>query len=304
MTAAEANRYNILDEPYLYNGTTALLGDGHDDFLERYKFYIAPATDDRPHFFHFFKWRTLPELLSKRDQGGVTQVEWGYLILVATLVQAALASVLLILWPLWKARRGQGRQPRARMGLYFFALGLAFMFIEMAFIQKFILFLSHPLYAVAVVLAAFLIFAGFGSAYSARLVSRRRDARISPITFAVIAIVTIALVYLYLLPEVFYWSMLLSDVSKIMIAIGLIAPLAFYMGMPFPLGLSKVSTVAPEFIPWAWGINGCASVLSAVLAALLAIHLGFTVVIALALVLYLVAAATLFRPLASFPSPD
>lgn len=304
MPAAEANRYNVLDESYLYNGAMALLGDRRDDFLERYKFYIAPATDDRPHFFHFFKWRTLPELLSKRDQGGVTQVEWGYLILVATLVQAALASVLLILWPLWKTQRGRKRQPRARMGLYFLALGLAFMFIEMAFIQKFILFLSYPLYAVAVVLAAFLIFAGLGSAYSARLARRRRDARISPITFAVMAIVGIALIYLYLLPEIFYWFMLLSDVSKILITIALIAPLAFYMGMPFPLGLSKVSTAAPEFIPWAWGINGSASVLSAVLAALLAIHFGFTVVIMLALVLYLIAAAILFRPLGSSPSPD
>ena len=72
----------------------------------------------------------------------------------------------------------------------------------------------------------------------------------------------------------------------------LIAPLAFCMGMPFPLGLSRVSAVAPTLVPWAWGINGCASVLSAVLATLLAIHVGFTGVVVFALVLYVVAAAS------------
>jgi len=297
MPRANANRFNILDEPYLYDGATALLGDAREQFIQRYKFQITPATDNQPYFFHFFKWRVLPELLAKRDQSGVVLVEWGYLVLVATLLQALLLSVILIVLPLWWGTRGTNCPSRGRLSLYFLLLGLAFLFIEMAFIQKFTLFLSHPLYAVAVVLAAFLVFAGLGSAYSARLEARHRNSRLPPIAMAAVAIIAIAWIYLYLLPEVFYWLMLLSDIPKILLSIALIAPLAFYMGMPFPLGLSKVAETAPQFIPWAWGINGVASVLSAVLAALLAIHFGFTVVIGLALVFYLLAAAILYEPI-------
>jgi hypothetical protein len=78
----------------------------------------------------------------------------------------------------------------------------------------------------------------------------------------------------------------------------LIAPLALCMGMPFPLALTRVSARAPHLVPWAWGINGCASVLSAILATLLAVNVGFTCVVLIAITLYLVAAASFRRPLA------
>ena len=105
-----------------------------------------------------------------RKRGGAGLVEWGYLVLVATLVQAAVAGALLILLPLGFVTRTWPAGTGRRMGSYFFLLGLAFLFVEMAFIQKFILFLSHPLYSVAVVLAGFLVFAGLGSALSGRFV--------------------------------------------------------------------------------------------------------------------------------------
>ena len=82
-----------------------------------------------------------------------------------------------------------------------------------------------------------------------------------------------------------------ADSLRILLSVVLIAPLAFFMGMPFPLGLRRLAEEAPDFVPWAWGINGFASVVSAVLATLLAIHFGFTVVIALALLLYVAAAS-------------
>jgi hypothetical protein len=178
---------------------------------------------------------------------------------------------------------------------------LAFLFIEIAFIQKFILFLSHPLYAVAVVLCAFLFFAGLGSGYSSQWAQRFQQFHEQkegiPILLVVIGIVAIALSYMILLPPLFHRWMALPDVLKIPISIALIAPLAFCMGMPFPLGLSRVATAMPDFIPWAWGVNGCASVLSAILATILAIHFGFTLVIGMALLLYVLAALALWRPL-------
>jgi MFS family permease len=164
----------------------------------------------------------------------------------------------------------------------------------MAFIQKFILFLSHPLYAVAVVLSGFLVFAGLGSAYSGRLVKRVSQNGRSPVVIAVAVISTVALLYMTLLPTLFQQLIGLADGIKVAVSIVLIAPMAFFMGMPFPIVLGRVADSAPDFIPWAWGINGFASVMSASTATLLAIEFGFTVVVLLALGFY-VAAATIVR---------
>ena len=291
----DSNRYNVLDAPYFYEGAKALLGDGAAAWRDRYKFDIEPATDDRPYFFHFFRWRTLPELLAVRKAGGAGLVEWGYLVLVATLVQALFIGALLILVPLAATRKNWPAGTAPRYGLYFLLLGLAFMFIEMAFIQKFILYLSHPLYSVAVVLSAFLVFAGIGSAVSGRVRERARAIGTSPVAMVVVFISLLASAYLVLLPPLFEATVGFADVLKIAIAIALIAPLAAAMGMPFPLGLERLAGRSPDFVPWAWGINGFASVVSAVLATLLAIEVGFSAVIVLAIVFYGVAAATFRR---------
>jgi len=287
--AGEANRYNQLQQAWYFIAARELLGTEREQFFEDYKFNIRPPTDNRPYFFQFLKWRTLPEILKLKGQGGLPLLEQGYLILILTLAQAALASVVLILLPLWlgKSKAGEGSGNRWRIVVYFFTIGVAFMLIEIAFIQKFILFLSHPLYAVAVVLGAFLVFGGLGSAMSGRLRGR------APVSRPVAGILVISIVYLILLPPLFQWLMPLHDVNKILISTILIAPLAFLMGMPFPLGLSRVACHFPALIPWAWGINGCASVLSAIFATILAIHAGFIAVVLLAVVLYMLAAMML-----------
>lgn len=290
MPPAEANRFNLLPEPWLYNGAVQLLGDHSDAYIERYKFEITPATDDKPYFFHYFKWESFQELMALRTQGGAGLLEWGYLILLGTLVQAVLAGAVLILVPLTVIRSNWPRGTGRRMGGYFFLLGLAFMFVEMAFIQKFILFLSHPLYSVAVVLSGFLVFAGIGSACSERFKQRAAARERSSITIAVAAIVAIALVYVLLLPHVFARFIGLADGVRIAVSLLLIAPLAFFMGMPFPTGLSRIAVDAHNFIPWAWAINGFASVISTSMATLLAIEFGFTIVILFALCLYTAAA--------------
>jgi len=291
--ASDANRFNILDQAYLYDGTVALLSEQANEFVERYKFYVAPATDNRPYYFHFFKWATLPEVIALRKVGGAALIEWGYLILIATLVQAAIAGLVLIVLPLWRVERDWPAGTTSRMGSYFLLLGFAFLFVEMAFIQKFILFLSHPLYAVAVVLSAFLIFAGLGSAGSACL-ARRLEARgRSPIVAVAGGIALLSVLYVTLLPLLFKRLIGYGDLTRIVISVVMIAPLAFSMGMPFPLGLKHVARTAPAFIPWAWGINGFASVMSAVLATLLAIEFGFTFVVLFALLLYGIAAKIL-----------
>ncbi len=289
MTASEANRYNQLQEPWYFEGASRLLGPRAAAYMHDYKFNIRPATDDRPYFSHFLKWRTLPELLALRDRGGMPLLEWGYLVLIATLVAALLASLLLVLLPLWLQRDTELRAGglRWRISLYFAAIGTAFMSIEIAFIQKFILFLHHPLYAVSVVLCAFLVFAGLGS-----LLSGRWHRHVSLLKVAS-AIGLLAVFYVLLLPGLFNALVQLPGAFKILLSALLIAPLGFLMGMPFPMGLRVISDRRPAWIPWAWGINGCASVVSAILATVLAIHLGFRFVVFIAVVLYLLAALVL-----------
>jgi spermidine synthase len=289
MPKSEANRYNQLSQPWFYQAAIALTGNNAEAFLQDYKFNLHPASDDQPYFFHFFKWRTLPEIASLRGSGGMPLLEQGYLVLVATLLQAIVASLLLILLPLRRLRRANrnGASPW-RTASYFFAVGLAFLFIEMTFIQKFILLLHHPLYAAATVMTGFLLFAAIGSGFSQRLSQRNQHKQ--GVVAAVIGITLLSLIiflFFYHLPA----SLLALPLwIKIIISLTIIAPLAFLMGLPFPLALSHLGNNAPEMIPWAWGVNGCASVISTILATLLAMHGGFTLVITLAVGLYIVAA--------------
>ena len=291
ITEQEVNQFNILQQAYFYQAAVALLGEQGEAFIDGYKFNIATATDDRPYFFQFFKWRTLPEIISLLDSGGIFLLESGYLVLVAALIQAIVASLLLIALPLWlwKSKLGiqSGNQNHKRVLMYFSCLGLAFLFIEIAFIQKFILILHHPLYAITTVLCAFLLAAGGGSYVSKRL-SNYTQKTIIMLPVAMISLLSIS----YSLNFEAISSFLLSkdDVGRYAGSILLIIPLGFFMGMPFPMALAKLGQTMPELIPWAWGINGCASVISAILATLIAMQFGFSVLIMLAVLLYLVAA--------------
>ena len=302
ITKTEVNQYNLLEEPSLYQGAMALLGQEREFFLDRYKFFIAPATDDRPFFFHFFKWGTLREILALKGQGGLPLLEWGYPILIATFLQAVVASLALVLLPLFILGRNMiARRQQSRFVFYFLSVGFAFLFIEIAYIQKFVLFLHHPVYAASAVLCAFLIFAGLGSGFSQRwskyVGNLRPKAKGMPTAVVIMGIGFFAFSYMAFLPIIFNHLISLPLFIKTPISVLLIAPLAFFMGMPFPLGLSRVAQESPGFIPWAWGANGCASVLGAILATMLSIHFGFKMVIGLAVMLYFFSAVVFWRPL-------
>ncbi|MDD9990752.1 MAG: hypothetical protein OXP75_03040 [Rhodospirillales bacterium] len=288
----EANRHNRLAEPEFYRGASAILGPDPEGYAARYKFALTPATDDRPFFFHTLKWSTLPELLALRAQGGLPLIEWGFVILVATLVQALVAAALLILAPLLALRTPrttEARPPaRWRVVLFFACLGLAFLFIEIAFMQRFAVFLGHPLYAIAVVLAGLLVFAGLGAGaidWLARLAGRW-----PPLVIVAAGIIVVGGAYVGLLPYVFEAAQGWPTAARLAVALALLGPIGFFLGMPFPLGLKALGARAPALVPWAWGINACASVVSASLATFIALHVGFTPVLGCALVLYALAA--------------
>lgn len=287
--SAQVNRFNLLQRPLFFEATQALLGSDKEGFVSRYKFNLRPASDDRPYFQHFFRWSSLPEMLGLLGKGGAGLIESGYLVIFATLCIALVSSVVLILGPLLLLPRqfvadAPGGIGRCHVFGYFFALGLAFLFVEIAFMQKFILLLHHPVFAASAILTAFLVFAGCGSAYSS--VFSKRHGRYTAVTIAVGMIVSLSLLYLLILPLIFSWCGGMSMTTRFVLAIMLIAPLAFFMGMPMPLALDSLAHHRGKLIPWAWGINGCASVVSSVLATLLAMQLGFNAVILAAMVLY------------------
>ena len=297
ISPGEANRRHRLPQPYYYQAAVAIL-NADRGFTSSYKFDITPATDDRPYFFHSFKWSSLDELWSLRIHGGIALIDSTYLLLVGTLVQLVILSALLIILPLIPKAVHLQSLPRGRVLGYFFAIGIGFIFVEIALIQKFILYLSYPLYAIAVVLTGMLLWAGVGSG-SVELLRNHFPAL--TIWWAVAAILCLVVADVTILPWLIDTTAAISAGLKIVLSLMLLAPLAFCMGLPFPLGMSQgvVSNTKEEaqasWISWAWAVNGCASVTGAVLASLLAIHLGLTFVLGMGLAAYLLAGLLLSR---------
>jgi hypothetical protein len=163
------------------------------------------------------------------------------------------------------------------------------MLLEIVLIQKFILFFGNPVYAAAFVIFVMMLASGTGSYYSSHLLPGRK-----------IMQQVLFLIFFILMLYTFFLSSLLNEISefsnlfKIFISLILVACPALLMGIPFPLGLRALADVGEKNIPWAWGINGCVSVISAALAALLAVEYGFSIVILLAAVFYSVSMLSMF----------
>jgi hypothetical protein len=168
---------------------------------------------------------------------------------------------------------------------YFALLGLAFMLLEISAIQRLILFLAQPIYATTAVLASFLFFAGLGSA-AAPWLTERLGGRLG--RWAPFVAITLLAPATQLIEDLLWDHAAGAPLAVRMgAAILLLAPLAFAMGHPFPLGLQRVADRAPRWIPWCWGVNGFLSVIGAAAAPLLALSLGFDGVVLLAVALYL-----------------
>jgi len=278
----EGNRYHRLREDRLREGVQALLGPGAAAYIAAYKFDIRPARDDRPFFHDFFRWRALPELWALRRSGAAVLLDAGTLLVLAALLVALPLSLLLVLLPLSRLRERTARPALARSGAYFTCLGLGFLFVEIAALSRIGLLLGDPLLAATLVLAAMLVFAGLGSALSARFKGRSRLA----CTVVAAAIVLALIVQALCFEAAAVWPLS----ARLLVAAAWLAPLALLMGLPFPLALSRLSAQQPALIPWAWGVNGCASVLSPLLAMLLAMQAGLSAVMLAAALLYLAAA--------------
>ena len=205
--------------------------------------------------------------------------------IIATVVLLAGALVFLPLLP--KVPGLKGAPNKGRVLLYFFSLGLGFMLLEMGLLQKMILYLAHPIYSAAAVIAGFLVFAGIGSQMSGRWKSRIHLAARG----AAIVVAAVGLLYLFLLDAWLSWTQSLALSLRFLVTALTIAPLALAMGHLFPLGLRRVSQTVPALVPWSWAVNGFASVLATASAPLLAMSVGFSRLILAAIACYLLAGA-------------
>jgi hypothetical protein len=293
---SETNRYNVIpDESYSALAAELLTTDDRRAFYAGYDFDITPPTDDHPFFGHYFKWGQTAEVLgtighTRQPFGGA-----GFLVLVAFVAIAVIASLVLILAPLVvRARTDVDERvpPTLRWWTvaYFGFLGLAFLLVEIPMIQASILLVGSPALAVVVVLFSVLTASGIGAVASPKI----------PWVAAgtTLAVCTVAYAFLtrFLAPVV------LPAPFPVRVVAGAVAvaPLGFLMGTMFPHGITHIAVKAPRLVPWAWGINGTASVVAAGVAALLALTFGFTTVLLVAAAGY--AAATVLATVAG-PSP-
>jgi len=276
--------------------TQAVLAPDRQAFVRAYPLDISPPTDDRPFFFALAR---LGHLLRRDwDTSTVYRKSAETLnVLTSLLGITVLTAGVFIVSPLTLARRRQlAPAGRLRWLAYFSLLGLGFMLIEIPVVQRVTLYLGHPTYALAVVLFSLLIFSGLGSLTthrvlpaSAAMTLRRR----LPILLGLI------LIQGFIAPVLLAWTQGWPLVLRIAVTVGLLAPLGFLMGMPFPLGWKWVSTQGSSATPWLWGINGAFSVVGSVLAALVSIQFGFRATLLLGLLAYGLAWAVTSRSRAS-----
>jgi hypothetical protein len=290
----ETNRFNRMAAPEHYQAVRDLLQAFPEDmarFYADYPFAITPPTDDHPFFFHFFRWGQTPRVLATLGRTWQPFGGSGYLVLFALLILVLLLSTILIILPLMFRRQAvaESQLPGLwlRVIVYFGLLGVAFLFIELPIIQRWILLFGQPTYAFTAAVLTILLFSGLGSA-SVRL--PRVNVRVVFPMLVVLAC-AIALTGASLNRAILGWPTL----WRMAVAVAELAPLAFLMGMPFPLGLSWMEGASPSLIPWAWAVNGCASVVASVLAAILALSMGFTAVLLIGAASYAVAAVVLWR---------
>lgn len=292
-SAAESNRYVRTRETDYFRAFRALLSPTErKTFLAGYLFDVGPVRDEAPFFSHFLRLDRLSE--TYRTMGGKWQffLEEGYL-LPAVFVQVLAIGLVLVFLPALAGKgkgAADGALPRSRCLSYFALLGLAYMFVEVALIQKLILPLEHPSIAVATVLASLLVSSGCGS-----LLGHRFPRLARPATTLVLALLVLlcGISLPWLIETAIPWPLPLRGAFLCL----LVALPGFLMGIPFPAGLRLLGRLEPGLIPWAWTVNGTCSVLAPLLAVMSAMALGFRGVLLIGAAAYFLAFLLLKREL-------
>ena len=266
------------------NAFTSLLQSNDPyGFSAKYAYNVSPVTDNAPFFFFTLKpeqiWRSTVKL------GGLDwKVNLGIAVLAMLLVISVLAVLAFLIVPLL-LQTEHAANPASL--LYFVAIGLGYILVEVTFIQRFVLFLGHPTYALTVVVFLMLLSSGIGSVISKKWISTPQKVW-APLLITASALI----VYVWVLPFILNRLVGAPFPSKLVISALLLAPLGFAMGMPFPAGLRALAAshaASGNPIEWAWAMNAASSVLGSVLAIIIAIQFGLNVTLICGATAYLLA---------------
>ncbi|HET7441968.1 MAG TPA: hypothetical protein VFJ47_11760, partial [Terriglobales bacterium] len=286
----ELEKYPVLVPLYLpsqpaNNPFSALIASNNPTaFAHSYAYNVAPVTDNAP--FFFFTLKTSQVFNEDLSQGIDWKVNLGVVVLGMVLAISVAAVLAFLIVPL--VLRGRRAHNRPLPLLYFVAIGLGYIMVEIALIQRFVLFLGHPTYALTVVIFLLLLSSGAGS-----LLSRRWSAsgthRLIPLTVIIFGLA----LYVFVLPAILAHLVGLAFIFKLLISGILLVPLGFLMGMPFPTGLHALAAITDSAggnaVEWAWAMNAASSVLGSVLAMVIAIHLGLNLTLTAGTASYLLA---------------
>jgi hypothetical protein len=282
MGRGEGNRYvRMQNDGYAEAFRDIIDKRTRNTFIRDYLFDIRPVHDAAPFVHYYLKLENIRDIY--RTMGGKWQYffEEGYL-LPLLLLQVLVVSTVVMLLPLIKRKRpGPGLPARRLPGilLYFGALGLGYLFIEVSFMQMMIFPLEYPGYAAGTVVASILAGSGLGGHLIHKRGPRHRPSALLWLAGAII-------LYALALPFLSTALARLPLAARIIACFLLLFPAGILMGMPLPTGLSLLGRRYPDLIPWAWAVNGCCSVISPILAMLIALSAGFTVVLLCGAVLY------------------
>lgn len=284
-----ANLYKVMIARYL-KGEFA-------EVDQRYVFDTRPLTNERPYFAGYIKVLDIPKFLHQLD---AVSDEWGYLLLWATLILAFLFGLLLMLFPvIWGWKTIFSKVPgKFGIFIYYFCLGTGYIIVEVGLISKFTVALGNPAISASVLITGMLFFTGLGSLFTSRYLDRCRT--LMPKIFVAIAALLAAGAFFFdpILQAIGSWPYLL----RIVACLALVAPPAFLMGFPFATGMAMLSRLGKErFFIWAWGINGCFSVVGAVTVPIVSVLFGHSVLILAAAAIYLVALPAFFYLLKPIP---
>ncbi|WP_430936392.1 hypothetical protein [Saccharicrinis sp. 156] len=245
-----------------------------------YPFKIRPATDNKPYFSHFIKLGSLSEISKIYKLNSLPYFELGYYIALVTLLLITLLGIIFIILPLIHVGKTSFK---SSVFLYFSAIGLGYMITEMSLIHQFNIYFSNPTYTIAIIIGILLISSGLGSYFSKYSLFMRH-------LWAAPLIVSGLLIILAILnPIVINSTISYVLVYKIAIVFVFIGSIGFFMGIPFPSAILKLSHSKQNQIPTAWAINGLLSVIATPLAVILSMEFGFSILFTIASASYLMA---------------
>ncbi|MDR0443854.1 MAG: hypothetical protein LBH44_10645 [Treponema sp.] len=246
-----------------------------------YIFDIRPIRDSRPYYTGFLKMDSMRMYL---DQLQDISEEWGYLLLFAMLIQACIFGLIVIMIPVIVRRKTLFKKRRGTIGVIFYyaGLGLGYMLIEIYLIQRLAVFLSNPTYSSGIVITVMLTCSALGNMVSSFF--KRWRVFVVPIACALIA--GSFLFYIVGLDSFLASFRSASLMIRILVSALIIAPAAFFMGIPYPNGLDSLQETKPQLLPWAWGMNGGLSLVGGALARLLSVSSGFPVLLRVGIIVY------------------